>query len=104
MRPDALFQVRRIGLDPSEDRGVCDGDAAVLQHKLEIAVADGEHQVPADRPEDHLGGELPTLERQIRSNLRQPLFCHALAWPRSRQAAKDATEPVLSRNKPSTPA
>ena len=24
-----------------------------------VQVADGEHQVPADRPEDHLGGDLP---------------------------------------------
>jgi hypothetical protein len=37
--------------------------AAVLQHELEIAVADREHQIPSDRPQDHLSIELPTFER-----------------------------------------
>ena len=37
-------------------------DAAILQHQLQIAVADREEQVPAHGPEDHLGGELPALE------------------------------------------
>src|SRR6185437_4089533 len=36
---------------------------AVLQHQLEIAVADREHQIPAHGPQDHLGRELPALER-----------------------------------------
>ena len=43
--------------------------AAVLQHQLEITVADGEHEVPADRPEDHLGGELPPLKGLILPHL-----------------------------------
>src|SRR5689334_12016868 len=38
-------------------------DATVLQHQLEIAIADREHQIPAHGPQDHLGRELPALER-----------------------------------------
>ena len=51
-----------------QDRGVAEEgcvvhrDATVLQHQLEIAVADREHQVPAHGPQDHLGRELPALE------------------------------------------
>jgi len=40
-----------------------DNNHAILQHELEIAVADREHQIPAHRPEDHLGSKLPPLER-----------------------------------------
>src|SRR3954447_20196876 len=36
--PDPLLQLWRISLDPSEDRGVVDPDAAVGEHQLEIAV------------------------------------------------------------------
>jgi hypothetical protein len=39
--------------------------AAVLQYELEIAVADGEHQIPSDRPKDHLSGELRSFESLI---------------------------------------
>src|SRR4051794_27407301 len=63
MRPDALLQLGRVGLDPAEDGRVVDRDATVLQHELEIAVADREHQIPAYRPEDHLGRKLPAFER-----------------------------------------
>jgi len=40
-------------------------DPAVLQHQFEIAIADREHQMPANRSEDHLGGKLPSLEELI---------------------------------------
>jgi hypothetical protein len=40
MRSDPLLQLRGIGLDPAEDRGVSHRDAAVGQHQLEIAIAD----------------------------------------------------------------
>jgi hypothetical protein len=42
--------------------GVIDRDAAILQHKFEIAVADGELEIPAHGPKDHLGSELSPLE------------------------------------------
>src|SRR4051812_43770745 len=51
MRPDPLLELRRIGLDPPEDGGVVDLDAAVSEHQLEVTVADREHEIPADRPE-----------------------------------------------------
>jgi hypothetical protein len=41
---------------------VVDLNPAIEQHQLQIAVADREHQVPPHRPQDHLGGELPSLE------------------------------------------
>jgi hypothetical protein len=68
--------------------------AAVLQHELEIAVTEGEHQIPSDRPQDHLSGELPTLESLI-----PPYLCclapsrHATASTRLDRQHKDATEP-----------
>src|SRR5829696_7611409 len=71
MGSDPLLQLRRIGLDPAEEGCVVDRDTAVLQHQLEIAVADREHQVPSDRPQDYLGRELPALERlALRHNTR----------------------------------
>src|SRR4051794_7560590 len=62
VRPDPLLQLWRIGLDPAEDGRVVHLDATVLEHQLEIAIADREHQIPSDRPQDHLGRELPALE------------------------------------------
>src|SRR5215207_7904939 len=63
MGSDPLLQLRRISLDPTKEGRVVDRDATVLQHQFEIAIADREHQVPSDRPQDHLGRELPALER-----------------------------------------
>src|SRR3954453_11197832 len=62
LRPDPLLDLRRVGLNPAVNGRVVHGYAAVSEHQLEVAVADGEHEVPANRPEDHLGGELPPLE------------------------------------------
>jgi hypothetical protein len=59
---------------------------------------DGEHQIPSHHPQDHLSGELPTLERLIPPQLsRLSPFRHGAAytWPRSRRKA--ATEPDLER-------
>src|SRR4051794_13056614 len=86
MRPDPLLQLSCIGLDPAEDGGVIDRDAAVLQHEREIAIADREHQIPAHRPEDHLGSELPALEH-LTLHRRRPSPYHpaaadyAASWP-----------------------
>jgi hypothetical protein len=41
---------------------VVDLDSAVEQHELQIAVADGEHQIPSHGPKDRLSCELPPLE------------------------------------------
>ncbi len=54
--------------------------AAVGQRQFEVAIAHRKHEVPADRPQDHLGGELPPLvglpalaEATLR-RLAMPLF------------------------------
>jgi hypothetical protein len=49
-------------------------DATIGEHALEIAIADGELQIPMDRPQNDLRRELPNLERVLASLLhRQPL-------------------------------
>jgi hypothetical protein len=50
-----------IGLDPAKQGRVVHLHPTVLQHQLKIAVADREHQIPSDRPQHHLGRELPAL-------------------------------------------
>ena len=68
---DPLLQFDRIGLDPTEDGGVVHLNAPIQHHELEITVPDREHQIPPDRPQDHLGGELPAFEGVPRSNPRK---------------------------------
>jgi hypothetical protein len=49
-------------------------DATIFEHALEIAIADGELQMPADRPQNDLRRELPTLGRALVTlHHRQPL-------------------------------
>src|ERR671933_2543330 len=94
MWADPLLDLGRIGLDPAKDRRMVHVHAAVLQHQLEVTVADGEHEVPADRPEDHLGGELPPLEGLIRPHRGHSMpLCHAGDCTRSVWVPKLATEP-----------
>src|SRR4051794_3027130 len=86
MRPDPLRQLGCISLDPTKDGGVVDRDAAVLQHELEIAVADREHQIPAHRPEDPPSRELPAFERLTLPHRRpsprhQAGADYAASWP-----------------------
>ena len=59
---------------------------AVQQHKLEIAAADREHQIPPDRPQDHLGSELPPFEGsdpRVPGSLVDVLSCHRVYPTRS---------------------
>lgn len=71
---------RRISLDPSKDGRVVHLDATVQQHEFEIAVTDGEQQIPSDRPQDHLSGELPAFEGLILPRLsRLSPFRHGWA-------------------------
>jgi hypothetical protein len=97
MRSDPVLQFNGIGLDPAEDGGVVHLDIAIQQHEFEIAVTDGEHQIPSDRPQDHLSGERPALEGLILPHLsRLSPFRHGTdcTWPRSRRKA--ATEPEIT--------
>jgi TorA maturation chaperone TorD len=85
MRPDVFLQLGAHTPRLAENRRVVDRDAAVLQRELEIAVADREHQTPAHRPEDHLGSELPALERLTlhhrRLSTHHVAADHAACWP-----------------------
>ena len=65
MRTDAFLQLRSIGLDPPEQGRVINLNASIGEHALEIAVADRELQVPADRPQNDLRRELPTFEQVL---------------------------------------
>jgi hypothetical protein len=81
---DPLRQFGRIESGPAENGGVIDLYAAVQLHELEIAVAEREHQIPPDRPQDHLGSERPPFEGPILLYLnRLPTSCRATASPRS---------------------
>jgi hypothetical protein len=93
MRTDALVEFGCVRLDPAkEGRGV-HLNAAVSQHAFQIAIANRELQVPADRPEDELSRELPTLERVLALLLhRQPLST-PLVVAQATEAFKAATEP-----------
>ncbi|MDB5402812.1 MAG: hypothetical protein JWQ55_4830 [Rhodopila sp.] len=73
VRPDPFLQVGGIGLKPPKNGGVVDRDAMVLQHEFGITVADREHQVPSDLPQDHLCREVPSLETPA------PTHCRALS-------------------------
>ena len=53
------------GQNPTKDDGVPPLDTPVRQHQFEITVAGREHQLPADRSEDHLSAELPALRGLI---------------------------------------
>src|SRR5512132_1355535 len=57
-----LFQLRRIALRPAVQRRVVDGDAPLVHHFLELAVADAVAAVPTNRPENDLAGEVPPPE------------------------------------------
>src|SRR5215212_8790861 len=98
MRPDPLLQLRRISLDPAEDGRVIDRDAAVLEHEREVAVADREHQIPAHRPEDHLGRELTALERLTLHHRRLSTHQAGADYAASRPAPK-----ICNRASPATP-
>src|SRR4051794_31026463 len=59
----SFLQLRGEALNPAVHSRVIHRDAPVGEHGLEIAVADRELQVPAHRPEDHLGREAEAPKR-----------------------------------------
>src|SRR6202161_4286861 len=83
------FSSSSVGLDPTEDGGVVHLHATIQQHELEITVADRKHQIPPDRPQDHLGGELPAFEGLIPRYLgRSSTLGHPTASTRPRRRRK----------------
>src|ERR1700710_86641 len=94
VRPDALLQFGRISLDPPEDSAVVHLHATIQQHQLEITVADRKHQIPPNRPQDHLGVELLPFEGLMPAYLNSLSTCgHPTASTRSGRRQKAATEP-----------
>jgi hypothetical protein len=73
-----LLQFGRMSLDPAKDGYVVHLNAAVRQHEFEIAVTHGKHQIPPNRPKDHLGSELPPLEGLIAPHL--PRLVAVSSW------------------------
>ena len=60
---DPLLDLRRIALDPTEDRGWVDADTAFGHHLGQIAIADPVLAVPAHAQKDDLNREATALER-----------------------------------------
>jgi hypothetical protein len=57
-----LLELGGEALDPAIQGRVVDRDPTVSEHPLEVAVADGELQIPPDRLEDDLGREAEAAE------------------------------------------
>jgi hypothetical protein len=87
-----LIQLGRIDLDPAEEGGVVDGDAAVGQHAFELPVADRELQVSSHRLQDHLSWEAEAAECPGVGHERRPRIekAGASAPTRSQPAAQRA--------------
>src|SRR5271167_1037205 len=98
MRADPLLKFLGIGLDPTEDRCVVDLDAAVEEHQFEIAVADGKHQIPTNRPQDHLRGELTPLEAIAATHSDIRPIQSGVDHTKNPPTSKFATEPCLRRS------
>ncbi len=65
MMPNPLFQRGGVGLNPTIQGSMVDRDAAVRQHGREVAIADRESQILAQRPQDNLRCKVPALEPTI---------------------------------------
>src|SRR5688572_30323909 len=76
------LELGREALDPAVEGDVVDGDAAVGQHGLEVAVADAELEVPAHRPQDDLGRETEAAEGPGGGHGR----CSRREWRRERRS------------------
>ena len=110
VRSDPLLELGSVGLDPAENGDVIDRDAAILQHKFKIAVADVGLEIPAHGPKDHLGSVLSALELLAPIPDRRPRFApnrtdptRGAAAPKPRNRAPASGWQIARRNTP-TPA
>jgi hypothetical protein len=62
MRPEPPLGCDGASLDRAENGRASDLHAAIQRHRLRIVAGDGKHRMPPRRPQDRLGGELPSLE------------------------------------------
>ena len=90
-----LLELGGEALDPAVQRDMVHLHAPIGQHGLEVAEADSELQVPAHRPEDHLGREAEAAEGPGVGHGR----CSRRGWQRERRsyllpAPLNATEPT----------
>nr|WP_170285079.1 hypothetical protein [Microvirga aerophila] len=93
MRADALVQFGSVSLNPAKQGGVIDLAATVSQHALEIAIADWKLQASADRPQNDLHREQPTLERVRIALLHHDLLSAPSRHNPAKESFKAATEP-----------
>jgi len=66
-RAGGLNELRGEALYPSVDADVIDGDAALGQEYLDIAVGQSVAQIPADRDRDHLTRKPEASEHRRRT-------------------------------------
>jgi hypothetical protein len=57
-----LFDLRRVILNPTVDRGMIDAHAVLAHHLLEITIADPIPAVPTHRPKDDLAFKMTPFE------------------------------------------
>jgi hypothetical protein len=96
MRPEPPLEFDGVSLDPTGNRRALDLHAAIQQHRLRIAATNGDHRMPPHRPQDRLGGELPSLEFLAVDHSPAPSRqARRMAGPD--QAGRLATEPCGAR-------
>ena len=52
-------------LELAADGGAVQPAAAIQKHEFEAEIADRDHRIPQNRPQDRLSGELPPFEASI---------------------------------------
>ena len=90
-----LPKVPGVGLHLAERGGAAHHGAAVLQHECGVAPADREDSMPAQRPRDHLGGEVPTFEHLTKRLRHLPFQPAAGSLPRPTHPGRRS--PLLRR-------
>src|SRR4051812_23835481 len=68
--PQPALDQRRVGQNPAIESAMVHLKAALEEHLLNIAIAQGIAQVPGDRLQDQLGLEVPALEIVLRPALQ----------------------------------
>jgi hypothetical protein len=89
-RAGGVDERRREGLHPAVDRHVIDCDAALGEQLLDVAIGQGEAQVPAHRHRDHIAREAVASRRGRRSGTKPDhLDSLSTASPDQRNSARD---------------
>src|SRR5512135_3430299 len=104
-RAGGLDELHCEALDPAVDGDVIDGDAALGQQLLYVAVGQAVAQVPADGQGDHLPREAEASEhrRGARRRHRTSLLAAAIAQRNRAPRLPRTAQPWRSRSSPDTP-